>query len=483
MRLCCSVVTAAMVVPPAALAQAPAPAGAPAAAPEQGASYSQEQLDQLLAPIALYPDGLLSQVLMAATYPLEVVEAARWVKANPDQKGDAAVKAVEDKNWDVSVQSLVAFPQTVTMMSDKLEWTQDLGNAVLAQQKDVLDSVQRLRGMAQKAGTLESNEQQKVTVEPAAAGTTTQTIIIEPAQPETIYVPAYNPTVVYGTWPYPAYMPFYYPPNPYYYPGYYPGAALARGFAWGVGFAAAGAIFGGCNWGRGDINVNVNRATNINRNFNANSVRGNNWQHNSTHRKGVSYKDPGSRQKYGRNTAGADAREQFRGRDLERELGGGDRGQRSDRAGDRGQVADRGGDRAGDRGGDRAGDRGGDRAGDRGGDRGQAGDRGGDRAQVQDRASQGRDRGAQDVGSRDAGSRGQASARAQPAGLDGMGSRGSDVRAQASRGQSSRQASQSNFGGGGARASGGGGGGGARMSGGGGRAGGGGGGRGGGGRR
>ena len=147
--------------------------------------------------------------------------------------------------------------------------------------------------MAQKAGTLESNEQQKVTVQPPAAGTTTQTIIIEPAQPQTIYVPAYNPTVVYGTWPYPAYTPFYYPPNPYYYPGYYPGRGAGRGFAWGVGFAAAGAIFGGCNWGRGDINVNVNRATNINRNFNANKVNGNSWQHNSTHRKGVSYKDPG----------------------------------------------------------------------------------------------------------------------------------------------------------------------------------------------
>jgi hypothetical protein len=445
-----------------------------AAAAEAQAVLSKEQLDQLLAPIALYPDGLLSQVLMASTYPLEVVEAARWVKANPDAKGDAAVKAVEGKGWDVSVQSLVAFPQVITMMSDKLEWTQDLGNAVLAQQKDVLDSVQRLRAMAQKAGTLQSNEQQKVTVQPAAAGTTTQTIIIEPAQPQTIYVPAYNPTVVYGTWPYPAYTPFYYPPNPY----YYPGGALVRGFAWGVGFAAAGAIFGGCNWGRGDIDIDINRATNINRNFNATNINANRWEHNSTHRKGVSYKDAGSRQKYGRNTAGAGSREQFRGRDLERELGerGGDRA--GDRGGDRSQLGDRGGDRgqtgdrAGDRDGDRGGDRGGDRAGDRGGDR--SGDRGGDRAQAQDRSSQGRDRGGQDFGSRDAGSRGQASARAQPAAFDGMGSRGSDVRSQSSRGQASRQASHSNFGGGGgggARTSGGGGG--ARMGGGGGRGGGG----------
>jgi hypothetical protein len=437
----------------ALVATLPPPVQAQEQAAAAQAVFSKEQLDQLLAPIALYPDSVLSQVLMAATYPLEVVEAARWVKANPDIKGDAAVKAVEQKGWDVSVQSLVAFPQAITMMSDKLEWTQDLGNAVLAQQKDVLDSIQRLRAMAQKAGTLESNEQQKVTVQPAAAGTTTQTIIIEPAQPQTIYVPAYNPTVVYGTWPYPAYAPFYYPPNPY----YYPGSALVRGFAWGVGFAAAGAIFGGVNWGRGDIDIDVNRATNINRNFNANSVKANSWQHNSAHRKGVAYKDAGSRQKYGANTAGADRRQEYRGRDTQRETGAGDRG--GERAADRGQA----GDRAGDRG----------QAGDRGGDRGQAGERAGDRGQAQ-----ARDAGSRDAASRDAGSRDQqASARAQPAAFDGMGSKGSDVRAQSDRGQASRQASQANFGGGGARASGGGGGGGARMSGGGGGA------RGGGGRR
>ncbi len=414
------------------------------------AVYSKEQLDQLLAPIALYPDGVLAQVLMASTYPLEVVEAARWVKANPELKGDAAVKAAEGKGWDVSVQSLVAFPQTITMMSDKLEWTQDLGNAVLAQQQDVTASIQRLRAMAQSAGTLQSNEQQKVSVQPTG---TTQTIIIEPAQPQTIYVPAYNPTVVYGTWPYPAYTPFYYPPNPY----YYPGSALVRGFAWGVGFAAAGAIFGGFNWGRGDIDINVNRATNIN---------ANRWQHNSTHRKGVAYKDAGSRERYGRNAGGAASREQFRGRDLERELGGGDRAQRGDRGGERGQLADRG------------------QAGDRAGDRGQAGNRAGagDRGQLQDRSrEQARDLGSKDFGSReagtrDAGSRERGGARPQPAAFDGMGSRGSDVRAQSNRGQASRQASQANFGGGGARASAGGGGG-ARMGGGGGGA------RGGGGRR
>ena len=181
-----------------------------------------QELDSLLAPIALYPDALLSQILMASTYPLEVVSAARWVKANPDIKGDAALKKVENETWDVSVKSLAAFPSILDMMNEKLDWTQKLGDAFLAQQKDVLASVQRLRQLAKNNGNLESNQQQVVRSE-------AQSIIIEPAQPQTIYVPSYNPTVVYGTWPYPAYPPYYYPPSPY----YYPGGALATGLAWG----------------------------------------------------------------------------------------------------------------------------------------------------------------------------------------------------------------------------------------------------------
>ena len=316
-----------------------------------------EEIEALVAPIALYPDDLLSQVLMASTYPLEVVQAARWSKANPNVKGDAALKAVESQTWDVSVKSLVAFPQVLEPMDQKIDWTQKLGDAFLADQKAVLDAVQRLRAKAQAAGNLKTTEQQKVVVEQ-------QVIIIEPAQPNVIYVPAYNPTIVYGPWIYPAYPPFYWPPSPI----WYPGGWVAAGFAWGAGFAIGNAIFGGCNWGRGDVNINVNKAVNIDRNFNRNNIgSGGQWKHDAGHRQGVAYRDNASRQKYGKDIGGAANRQDFRGRD-----GAGDRaGDRpGDRAGDRGGAADRGG--MGDRAG--AGDRGAGVA-DRGGgmDRGGAG--------------------------------------------------------------------------------------------------------------
>src|SRR5215467_8553756 len=179
----------------------PPPQGQPAA-PAQTAPLKPEEIEALVAPVALYPDDLLSQVLMASTYPLEIVYATRWVKANPNTKGDAAVKAVANETWDVSVKSLVAFPQVLEPMNDKLDWTQKLGDAFLDDQKAVLDAVQRLRAKAQDAGNLKSNEQQTVIVEPAT--TTTTTIVkIEPANPQVIYVPAYDPTVVYGAWAYP----------------------------------------------------------------------------------------------------------------------------------------------------------------------------------------------------------------------------------------------------------------------------------------
>ncbi|WP_143746835.1 DUF3300 domain-containing protein, partial [Caballeronia terrestris] len=300
----------------------------------QQATFKPEEIEALVAPIALYPDSVMSQVLMASTYPLEIVHAARWVKANPKIKGDAAVKAVQDQPWDVSVKSLVAFPQVLEPMNDKLDWTQKLGDAFLAQEKDVLAAVQRLRARAQESGNLKSNEQQKVTVEAAPAGGETapaggqaaQTIVrIEPANPEVIYVPAYNPTVVYGAWSYPAYPPYYWPPSP----AYYPGAALATGFAWGIGLAAAGAIFSNCNWGGGGVNINVNKAANIDRNFDRSKVEGGKWQHDASHRQGVAYRDNASREKFAKNVPGADSRGDFRGR-----TGG---------ASDRAAVADRAG--------------------------------------------------------------------------------------------------------------------------------------------
>jgi hypothetical protein len=186
----------------------PSSARAQDAAPSQAsaqAAIPQEKLDSLLAPIALYPDELLAQALMASTYPLDVVEAARFVKANRELKGDALDKEVLKKNWDPSVQSLTAFPQVLEMMDDKIEWTQELGDAFLSDKQRVMQTVQSLRQKADASGNLQSNEQQKVVKEQT-------TIIIEPAQPEVVYVPTYNPTVVYGSWWAPMYPPYYWPP-------------------------------------------------------------------------------------------------------------------------------------------------------------------------------------------------------------------------------------------------------------------------------
>ena len=173
-----------------------------------------EELDQVLATIALYPDPLVSQILMASTYPLEIVQADRWAKQNASLKGDALAKALEAQDWDPSVKSLVNFPQVLTMMSEKLDWTQKLGDAFLEDEKKVLDTIQSLRAKAQASGNLKTTKEQTVIVEE-------KIIKIEPANPQVIYVPTYNPTVVYGAWPYPAY-----PPYAYYPPGYVAGSAF-----------------------------------------------------------------------------------------------------------------------------------------------------------------------------------------------------------------------------------------------------------------
>ena len=276
--------------------------------------FKQEELDQLLAPIALYPDSLVAQILMASTYPLEVVQAERWAKQNESLAGDALTEALEKENWDPSVKSLVNFPQVLQMMNEKVDWTQKLGDAFLAQQKDVMGTIQNLRKKAQAEGNLKTNQEQKVIVEKE-----TQTIIIEPSNPQVVYVPTYNPTVVYGTWWYPAYPPYYYYP-----PGYVAGAAL---FSFGVGIAvgaAWGYAWGGCNWGRGNVNININRNTNINtkidRSKYANKATAGkdgkgSWKHNPEHRKGVSYRDQSTAQKFDRGASReAQSREAFRGR-------------------------------------------------------------------------------------------------------------------------------------------------------------------------
>jgi hypothetical protein len=269
------------------------------ASQQAAAAFSKEQIDQLVAPIALYPDALVAQVLMAATYPLEVVQAARWTKANPKVTGKALEDAMQKQPWDPSVKSLTATPQVLAMMNDKLDWMQQLGDAFLAQQKDMLDGVQRLRSKALAAGNLKSGKEQKVTTE--QEGNTT-IVKIEPANPEVVYVPVYNPTVVYGPWPYPMYPPYYY------YPPAYPSGVF---FAFSVGIVIGSAWWGGCPWGGGNVYINHNTYNS----FNRTNISGGDWQHRPEHRKGVEYRDQGSREKYSGQRPGADTREGYRGRD------------------------------------------------------------------------------------------------------------------------------------------------------------------------
>ena len=267
---------------------------------------TNQQLDALTAPVALYPDALLAQVLMASTYPSQVTEAQAWSKANPNVKGDDAVKAVQSEPWDPSVQSLVAFPQALATMASKIDWVTQLGNAFIAQPSDVMDSVQRLRSAAQKAGNLKTTEQQKVTTAPPPPGSTTTSttvIQIEPANPQVVYVPTYNPTVVYGTWPYPAYPPVYVPPPP----GYAFGTALVSGLAFGAGVAITAGLWNWASpaWNRGNVNVNVNRYNNINVNrrldVNSNTAR---WNRDTTFNRNASA------------NLGSAQRDAYRGRDV-----------------------------------------------------------------------------------------------------------------------------------------------------------------------
>lgn len=305
-------------------------------------AFTPQQLDQMLAPIALYPDSLLSQTLMASTYPLEVVQAARWSKENASLKGDAAVAAVKDKDWDVSVKSLVAFPQTLSMMNDNLDWTQKVGDAMIGQQKDVADSIQRLRARAQAAGNLKSTPQQTVSTQSSGGQ---NAIVIAPTNPETVYVPYYNPNWAYGQWPYPSYPPTYYPPSPYY--GY--GTALLSGMMFGLGVAATSAMFGGWHWGWNGSGwggsystVNVNRAVNISgNNFNANRYADGRWNFDSAHRDNVPYRTQAERQMYNQVRPNAQQREQFRGQlDGRGAAGGAERANVARGGGERGSAFD-----------------------------------------------------------------------------------------------------------------------------------------------
>lgn len=284
---------AAAQMPPPSVTAPPPPQAADAK------SFSQQELDQLVAPVALYPDALLAQILMASTYPLEIVSAERWVKANPQLKGTALEDALQGQAWDPAVKSLTVFPTVLAMMSEKLDWTQKLGDAFLAQQQDVMATVQALRAKALAEGTLKDSKEQKVTTQTENDKTV---IIIEPVDPEVVYVPTYDPAVVYGTWPYPAYPPYYWYPPGYYYPG---GAFLA-------GVIIGWALWGGCNWGNGGVYVDHHRYNN----FNRSNISGDfNWRHNVNHRGAVPYRDKAVARQYGRGQAtDAATRDAFRGR-------------------------------------------------------------------------------------------------------------------------------------------------------------------------
>jgi hypothetical protein len=334
LRLIAYAMSAGLALEPIAFAQQAPPPAAPSAPaaqkPASGKTFSQQDLDELMAPIALYPDALLSQVLMASTYPLEIVEAARWQKANSSLKERALEDALEKQSWDPAVKSLTTVPQVLTMMNEKLDWTQKLGDAFLAQQEDLLKTAQSLRKKAEEAGNLKSSKELSVKKE---TENSVQVIKIEQPSPEVVYVPTYNPATVYGTWWY-SYPPPYY----YYPPGYVAGAA----FWFTAGAIVGGAIWGGIGWGNNNVNINVNRYNN----FNKTNISNGNWNHNADHRKGAAYRDNATAQKYNRggNTAATQSREQFRGRAEQgrSDLSSMDRGQLNSQVGsDRASAAQR----------------------------------------------------------------------------------------------------------------------------------------------
>jgi hypothetical protein len=338
---------------------------------EAAVKIPPEQLDSLVAPIALYPDPLLAQVLAASTYPLELVQLQQWLEKNKTLKDKALVDAVQKQPWDPSIQAMAALPDVVKRLADDIQWTTDLGNAFLAQQNDVMEAVQRMRMKAKDTGNLKSSEQQKVETKVVESK---QVIVIEQANPEVVYVPSYNPTVVYGAPMYP-YPPIYYPP-----PGYYAaGMAISFGIGVAMGAAWGGGWGWGCGWG-GNNNVTINNNNNFNRNSNINGGNrnnigngnrpsnqpargggnrgggaGNNWQHNPQHRGGTPYSDRSTANKYGGTSRGASVsdrqanarqnqrnagnRAQSGARPSQGQLGGGNRpssGGGGDRVGNRG---------------------------------------------------------------------------------------------------------------------------------------------------
>lgn len=256
-------------------------------APAESAVYTEQTLEQLLAPIALYPDALLSQILMASTYPLEIVQAARWSRAHPGVQGEQAVQAVNDRGWDPSVKSMVAFPQILQMMDEKLDWTDKLGDAFLAQSSQVMDTVQALRQRAYAAGNLKSTDNYRVEQRD-------RIIVVESPRPEVVYVPYYDPYVVYGTWRWAAYPPVRWAP----WPGYVHAGFV--GFRWSVGISIGPRFFfGAFDWPHRHVAVvNVNTFYYPRPVHRTVVVHNTVWRHNPHHRHGVPYRHPTVQRQY-----------------------------------------------------------------------------------------------------------------------------------------------------------------------------------------
>jgi uncharacterized membrane protein YgcG len=350
------------------------PAQSPSSSEEASAPpIPNDQLDALVAPIALYPDPLLSQVLVASTYPLEIIQLQQWMAQHKDLKGDALTTAVQKEDWDPSIQAMAVLPDAVKQLAENIKWTTDLGNAFLAQQADVMDAVQRMRMKAKNAGNLKSTEQQKVEVQTVESKTV---VVIQQANPQVVYVPSYNPVIVYGPPVYP-YPPIVYPPA-----SYYAGAAIAFGVGIAIGAAYHGGWGYGCGWGHNNVNININNnyVSHYNRNNinggNRNTINGGNrnnignrpsqlpsggntWQHNPAHRGGAPYSDRKTATQYGGTTRGDTNARRQQGASASQQPNGGNRG---------GNGANRAGSNAGTRPGNTAANRdsgGGDKIGNR----------------------------------------------------------------------------------------------------------------------
>ncbi|PWU11663.1 MAG: DUF3300 domain-containing protein, partial [Verrucomicrobia bacterium] len=436
-RNCVAILCCALLLPGESFSEAQTQTSEKPTAQAESAKLPPDQLDSLVAPIALYPDPMLAQTLAASTYPLEIIQLQQWLSKNNELKDKALADAVAKQPWDPSVQALAGLPEVVKRLADDIQWTTDLGNAFLSQQSDVMDAVQRMRKKAQDKGNLKTTEQQKVETKVVEQKTV---IVIEQANPQVVYVPSYDPVVVYGPPIYP-YPPIYYPPWGYY------AAGVAISFGVGVMMGAfwSGGWGWGCGWGSSNVNINIDNNFNRNSNLGGNRPsqlpnrggagnrpgagvgagnrpstlpsggRGGNsaWAHNPQHRGGTPYKDRATADRFGGTTRGdslanrqASARQQIgqQGGKLASNRGAGGVSSRAGTAGagNRAGSGIGGGNRAGGSGADRIGSRDLSRSG--GGNRDAFG--GGSRGYNGASARSSSSRGSSSFGSRGGGSRG-----------------------------------------------------------------------------